>query len=495
MLKILNQVILRILSGVFMVDCLIRNGFILTMKGSGVGFIENGAVAIDDGEIVAVGKSREVSRKIGSAEERIDASGMVVMPGLINGHVHTVGTLARGECQDVPEIEWMIKTASPFSKHLDSELAVKSSALGVLEGMKTGTTLFAEYGSYLDELVSRVYLKFGVRAFICSPISEVVGLTGQDPYKPYLLDREKGRRMISEALKLVDKWHGALNDRIRCCLGPVAADMLTKETLLEVKEIAEKKDLLMHIHLAQGGRESIQIKLRYNTTTVRFLDSIGFLTSRLIGAHCHGASEEEIQIIAKRGVRMASCPTSIALIDGMVSPLYEYLNAGGKAAVLGTDQANGNNCLNMFREMKMAAILNKVRHRDPTVLPAWKILRIATIEGAKCLGLDDIIGSIEVGKKADLIIINLKKPNLTPILFKPIRNIVFNLVYSANGSEVELVMVDGKILVENGKCITVEEEKIIEEAQKAAEKLAEKSAEDYVKGNPLILKYQLENLI
>ena len=403
--------------------------------------------------------------------------------------------IARGECQDVPETEWMIKTASSFSKHLTSELAVKSSALGVLEGVKTGTTLFVEYGPYLDKLVSRVYLKFGVRAFICSPISEVVGLTGQDPYKPYILDRKRGRQMIGEALKLVDKWHGALNNRIRCCLGPVAADMLTRETLLEVKELAEKRDLLMRIHLAQGGRESIQIKMRYNTTTVKFLDSIGFLTSRLIGAHCHGASKEEIQIIADRGVRMASCPTSIALIDGMVSPLYEYLKAGGRAAVLGTDQANGNNCLNMFREMKMAAILNKVRHQDPTVLPAWKILRIATIEGARCLGLDDIIGSIEVGKRADIIIINMKKPNLIPILFKPIRNIAFNLVYSANGSEVEMVMVDGKILVENGKCITVDEEKILEEAQKAAEELAEKSASDYIKANPLILKYQLEKLI
>ena len=182
-----------------MVDFIIRNGFLLTMKGKGIGFIEDGAVAIEDGEIIAVGKTREVSMKVGSAEERFDASGMVIMPGLINGHVHTQGTIARGECQDVPEIEWMIKTASPFSKHLTSELAVKSSALGVLEGMKTGTTLFAEYGPHLDELVSKVYLKFGVRAFICSPISEVVGLTGQDPYQPYILDRKRGRQMIDKA--------------------------------------------------------------------------------------------------------------------------------------------------------------------------------------------------------------------------------------------------------------------------------------------------------
>lgn len=481
--------------GVLMVDYIIRNAIILTMKGSGIGLIENGSVAIDDGRIVAVGKSGKVSMKIDGAEERFDASGKVVMPGLINGHVHTIGTIARGECQDVPEIEWMIKTAAPFSKYMTGELAVKSSALGVLEGLKTGTTLFAEYGSYLDELTSKVYLKFGVRVFLCNPISEVVELAGQDPYKPYCLDKGKGRRMLREAIRIIDKWDGALENRIKCCLAPVAADMLTKETLLEVKDLAEKMNLLMHIHLAQGGRESIQIKLRYKTTTVKFLDDIGFLTPRLIGAHCHGASEEEIRLIAERGVRMASCPTSIALIDGMVSPLYEYLRAGGKAAILGTDQANGNNCLNMFREMKMAAILNKVRHKDPTVLPAWRILRIATIEGARCLELDSLIGSIEAGKRADLIIINMRKPNLTPVLFKPIRNIAFNLVYSANGSEVEMVMVDGEILVEDGKCIKVDEKKIIEEAQKAAEKLAERCADEYVKADSMLMRYQRERLI
>ena len=478
-----------------MADLIIRNGFILTMKDKGIGLIEDGAVAIEDGEIIAVGKTREVESKIGSAEERIDASGMAVMPGLVNCHVHTYMTVMRGECQDVPEIEWMIKTVAPFSKHLTADIAIKSSRLGVLEGLKTGTTLFAEYGPFMDEIVGEVHSKMGVRAFICNPISEIRSLAGQDPYKPYEFDREIGRRRIDEALRLIDKWNNWMNGRIRCCLGPVAADMLSTETLLEVKNIAEERDLLMHFHLAQGGRESIQIKLRYNKTTVQYLDDIGFLSSRVIGVHCHGASNEEIKIIANRGVRMVSCPTAIALIDGIVSPLNEYLIAGGKAAGIGTDQANGNNCLNMFREMKMTAILNKVRHRDPTVLPAWKILRLATIEGAKCIGFNDLIGSIEVGKRADLILVNLRKVNLTPILLKPVRNIAFNLVYSANGSEVETVIIDGKILVENGKYTLIDEEKIIEEAQKAAIELADKGYEDYVRASPLILKYMEEKLI
>ncbi|MEM1550279.1 MAG: amidohydrolase [Candidatus Methanomethylicia archaeon] len=478
-----------------MVDLIIRNGFLLTMKGNGIGFIEDGAVAIEDGKIIAVGKTFDVESKIGGAEERVDAHGMVIMPGLVNAHVHSYMTIARGECQDVPEIEWMIKTVSPFTKHLTSDLAIKSAKLTVLEGLKTGTTLFADYGPYMMEINSEVHSKMGSRAFTCTPISEVKPLIGQNPYEPYEMDKELGEKRIREALELVKKWHNWGNSRIRCCLGPVAADMLTTETLLRVKELAEKYDLLMHFHMAQGGREAIQIKLRYNTTTVRYLDNIGFLCDRVIGVHCHGASNEELKIMVDRGVRMVSCPTSIALIDGLISPLNLYLELGGRSVGIGTDQANGNNSVNMFIEMKMAAILNKVRHRDPTVLPAWKILKLATIEGARCLGFDDIVGSLEEGKRADIIIVNLKKPNLTPIIYKPIRNIAFNLVYSANGSEVEYVIVDGEILVEKGRYVKMDEEKIIDEAQKASEKLMEMGCEDYIKSNPLILKYARENLI
>ncbi|MCS7366469.1 MAG: amidohydrolase family protein, partial [archaeon YNP-WB-062] len=253
-------------------------------------------------------------------------------------------------------------------------------------------------------------------------------------------------------------------------------------------------NLPIHFHLAQGGREAIQIKLRYNTTTVKYLESIGFLSEKVIGVHCHGASDEELKIMVSRGVKMVSCPTAIALIDGLISPLNQYIQLGGMACI-GSDQANGNNSVNMFNEMRMAAILNKVKHKDPTVLPAWKILRLATIEGAQCIEFGDLVGSLEEGKRADIIILNLKKPNLTPVIDKPIRNITFNLVHSANGSEVETVIIDGKVVVENGVYKVMSEEDIIEDAQKASNKLMDMAAEDYVNSNPLIMKYARENLI
>lgn len=171
---------------------------------------------------------------------------------------------------------------------------------------------------------------------------------------------------------------------------------------------------------------------------------------------------------------MVSCPTSNAMIDGLVGPLSLYLDSGGYAAALGTDEAISNNTHNLMTEMKTAAILNKVRKRNPAVLPAWKVLRLTTIEGAKCLGLERDIGSIEPGKKADLIIVNLRVPHLIPILTAPVRNIAPGLVYCARGDEVDTVIVDGNILMEDRKLLTIDEKKVMDEAQKAAQRMAEK---------------------
>lgn len=186
---------------------------------------------------------------------------------------------------------------------------------------------------------------------------------------------------------------------------------------------------------------------------------------------------------------------AIALIDGIVSPVWQFLEAGGYSAALGSDQACGNNSCNMFTEMRMAAFLNKVRSRDPTVLPAWRVLRLVTIDAAKTLGLENQLGSIEKGKRADLIIVNLKTPQTTPILTTPVRNVVSNLVYSARGSEVDTVIVDGGIIMENRKILTIREERALEEAQKAAEKIASRAAQDYYKAESLLARNAKEGLL
>jgi len=478
-----------------MVDLLIENGHILTMTGRGVGLIENGSIAIEAGKIARVGKWHEVSRTCGGSERKIDATGKVVMPGLVDAHIHSRLALLRGEAQDVPETEWMIKTVAPLAKYIDEDSAVKGSALGALEGVKSGTTLFGDYGPNMDRTLREVYSQIGVRANVCSPINEISSLSGQDANKLYEFDSNVGEQKLKENLRLTQTWHNALDGRVTCCLGPHAADMMSTELLLRVRDIAEEKGLMMHFHLAQGGRENTQIRLRYGKSTVRYLDEIDFLGPKLMGVHCHGASMDELRIIAERGVRMIGCPSSIALIDGIVSPLHAYLEAGGRSAALGSDQACGNNCHNMFSEMKIAALLNKVRENDPTVLPSWRILRLATVEGAETLGLREKVGSLEPGKEADIILVDLKKPHLTPLLSRPVRNLAPNLVYSARGSEVVTTIVGGQIIMDQGKVLTVEEDRILEDAQRAAERVTSRAEKEFFAARSRLAQDMREGLL
>ena len=463
-----------------MTDILIKNGYVLTMQGAGVGMIEDGAVAVEDGVIVAMGRTAELEREYGGADRVLDARGKAVLPGFVDAHIHTSLSLLRGEAQDVPEIEWMLKTMAPFSKYIRPEHRVKGAALGVLEALKSGTTCFGEVGSGLDAMAERVFGPAGVRARLASTINEIGPDSRPDPHKPYIFAPEIGERKLGEAVDFVKRWDGEAGGRITCILAPHAADMMSKDLLLRVKGEAESRGLPMHMHVAQGGREAIQLKLRYGTTTVKFLDEIGFLDDRLIAAHCHQTTDDEVALLAERGVHYVSCPSSIGLIDGITPPLALYLASGGRAAALGSDQASGNNCHNMLIEMKVAALLNKTRHRDPTVLPSWKMLRIATVEGATAIGLGDQVGSLEPGKRADLIILNLRVPHMTPVISKPVRNIAPNIVYSARGDEVETVIIDGKVVMEEGRVLTMDEERVMAEAQRAAEEITSQAVDDFM---------------
>lgn len=478
-----------------MTDILIKNGFVLTMQGEGVGMIEDGAVAIEGGEIVAVGKTREVEKAYGGADRVYEAGGKAVLPGFVDAHVHTSNTLIRGEGQDVPEIEWMLKTQAPFGRHMKPEHRIIGASLGVLEAVKAGTTCFGEIGGNMAPAAEKVFAPSGVRAHLANTINEIGPGSRPDPHKPYVFFREIGERKLKESIDFIEKWNGAADGRITCMFSPHAADMMSEEFLLEVKAEANSRGMMSHIHIAQGGREAIQIKLRYGTTTVRYLDGIGFLDETVIGAHCHQTTDEEVALLASKGVRYVSCPASIGIIDGITPPLALYIASGGVSAGIGSDQASGNNHHNMLVEMKVAALLNKTRHRDPTVLPAWKMLRLATVEGAQTIGLGDSIGSLEPGKKADLIILDLKAPHMTPIITAPIRNIAPNIVYSARGDEVETVIIDGKVVVEDRRVLTMDEEKVVEEAQKASDEITKSAVEDYMAADSLLARAAKKGLL
>jgi 5-methylthioadenosine/S-adenosylhomocysteine deaminase len=255
--------------------------------------------------------------------------------------------------------------------------------------------------------------------------------------------------------------------------------MIPRDQLLKIKRVADREGWMIHMHVAQGDREIHQLVQRYGQRTPAFLEELGYLDEQLLAVHLTEATEEEAGLIARRGARMALCSGSIGIIDGIVPPARAFQEAGGIVA-LGSDQASGNNCSNIFNEMKLTALFNKIRSRDPAVMPAWQVLRMATVEGAQAIGLGEEVGSLEAGKQADLILVNLAAPNLSPVVELPVRNIVPNLVYAGTGHEVKTVMVAGKILVRDGEVLCIDEASVQAEAQIQAEALARQVAADPV---------------
>lgn len=454
---------------------LITHGHLFTMQGEGVGYVPDGAVAVEGSRLVAVGPTPELAARFPQAHV-IDATDCAVLPGLIDAHMHTQLTALRGVAQDVRH--WMQLALAPYDRHLSDEAALAGSRLNILEALKAGTTTLLDYDLPLPGWVD-FYQQVGVRARLAPVINALppAGMAGWKVGDLYPFDEAEGRRSIETALAFAHDWHGAAEGRITVMLGAHAPDMMPREMLLDVKRLAEREGLMIHMHVAQGDREIEQMVKRYGQRTPAYLDALGYLDEQLLAVHLTEATEEEAALIARRGARMALCSGSIGIIDGIVPPAHAFHQAGGLVA-LGSDQACGNNCNNLFNEMKLTALFNKIRYRDPTVMPAWEVLRMATIEGARAVGLGDEVGSLEEGKQADLILVNLRAPHLSPVLQSPIRNIVPNLVYAANGHEVELVMVAGRVLVQQGRVLTADEEAIRDEAQAQAEQVARRVADD-----------------
>ena len=456
-------------------DTLIVHAHLFTMQGEGVGYMPDGALAVNGTQISAVGSSQDLMARFRAAHT-IDAGECAVLPGLVDAHIHTSLAIVRGVAQDVGH--WMQKALAPYTRHIGEEAARAGSRLNVLEGLKTGTTTFCDNGSLFPGW-AEIYVESGARGRLAPMINALPpgGMAGWKIGDLYPFDLEAGQARIEAAVAFGQDWHGADGGRITIMLGPQAPDMLPPQMLLKIKRIAGQHGWMLHMHTAQGDREIDQMLKRYGQRTPAYLRESGYLDEQLLAIHLTEATEDEAELIARSGARMALCSGSIGIIDGIVPPAYAFRRAGGLAA-LGTDQACGNNCNNIFNEMKLTALFNKIRYRDPEVMPAWEVLRMATIEGAGAVGLGDQVGSLEPGKKADLILVDLSAPNLSPVLCEPVRNIVPNLVYAASGHEVKLVMIDGKVIVREGQVLTMDEEAVRAEAQAQAEQIARRVAVD-----------------
>jgi 5-methylthioadenosine/S-adenosylhomocysteine deaminase len=453
-------------------DLLIRGGHLLTMTGEGVGFVERGAVAIQGREIVAVGSEAEIADR-DHPVQTIDATGSLVMPGLIDVHMHSAATVARGLAQEVSA--WMGSAYGPVVRHIADEDAALFSMLALMEGVSNGTTTFGDYEAPMME-IAKSHEAMGNRAVICQGVSEIDWsrreqwmAQGWKPGDPAFLDPAVGELEFQKELAVYDRWNGEDSGRITNLLGPVAADMVSRELLLRAKDEARKRGTRIHLHVAQDPRENTATMQRYGLRAIPFLDSIGVLDSGTISTHLSTATTDEIELVAKRGSPMACCTNSIGIIDGIVPPAGLFSSLGGVVG-LGSDQAAGNNSHNIFAEMRATAMFAKIAAGNPLPLPAWRVLRMGTIGGAEVLGIDNRVGTLEVGKEADLIMIDLTKPPMAPVVLHPARNIAANLVYAETGADVRMTMVAGRVIYRDGIFTRIDERQILNDAAAAAQR-------------------------
>ena len=429
-----------------LVDLLLKDGFILTMDPKRRIF-KRGSVAIEGKEIVAVGEDVR-----GPADEVIDAKGKAVLPGLINAHTHSPMTLLRGFADGMELDPWLRTKIWPIEKNLRAEDCYVGALLACLEMLKSGTTCFADQYFFMERVADAVE-ESGMRGVLSYGIIE----RG---------DAQRREREIAAGERLVKTRHGKANGRILTQFGPHASYTCSPECLVEVKELAKRYGVGVHIHLAETRWESEEeIPKKYGKRPVEHLDSIGFLGPEVLAAHCVWLNEREIAVLRERGVKPVHNPVSNMKIACGIAPVPE-MSAAGIPVALGTDGAASNNTLDLFNEMKFAALLNKVRTLDPTVMPAQSVLEMATINGALALRLQDRIGSLEVGKRADVVVVDLQKPHFTPLY-----NVVSHLVYNAVGSDVDTVIVDGKVLMRERKVLTLDEAEVLSKAQSVSEEL------------------------
>lgn len=459
------------------VDLLVIGPHFYTMRGEGVGYLAEAAMAVDRGRIVAIGPQKEIVASY-RAERTLDAAGQCVLPGLIDAHMHTGMAILRGLAQDTNY--WMMYGLGPFAGALENQVGAKAretgSQLAFVEAIRAGTTTFGDFGNDM-EAVCRFVEKVGARACITVTVREALRRV-YNPGELYEYDANYGLQTLAENLDIFERWHGQANGRIRVLFGPQGPDFVSPAMLLKVRQLALERGTKIHMHTQQGDRETAQIIGRYGKRPIAWLDELGYLDENLIAVHLTDAGEEEAALVARRGASMILCSGSIGIIDGIVPPAHAFQKAGGKVA-LGSDQAPGNNCHNIFNEMKLTALFNKIRYTNPEVMPAWKVLRMATIEGAQVLGMGQEIGSLEEGKRADFILVDLAKPSMSPVYTEPMRNIVPNLVYSARGDEVTTVVIDGRVIYEQGRIQTVDEAEILATARQLAPAIGAAAASQF----------------
>ena len=414
--------------------------------------IPDGAVAVAGGAIVAVDRRASVEKRF-DARRSIDATGRLVLPGFVNAHTHSPMTLLRGVRDDAELMVWLEKYMFPLEARLASPGFVRwGSLLACWEMIESGTTSFVD-GYFFMEEVARAADETGLRAVV-----------GQGIFDIPTPDSKTAAEGLARGARLLSKWRG--HPRITAALAPHACYTVGPETFRKTVDLAARFDAPVLLHLSESASELAMVGARYGTTPVRHLAAHGLLSPALVASHCVHVDDEEIGLLKESDAGVVHCPESNMKLASGVAPVGKLLAAGVRLG-LGTDGPACNNDLDMFGEMGSAARLHKVASRDPTAAPALAVLRMATRGGAEALHVEDRIGSLEPGKRADVVVLSLTGPNALP-LFDPFSH----LVYSAHADAVETVIVEGRVLMERRRLKTLDVEAIRENAQRFARKVS-----------------------
>ena len=419
---------------------LILSGRYLLAQSRPDALIENGAVVIGRDKIIALGTTQEMLKRFPGVPQ-IDTTHGLVMPGLINVHTHAPMALFRGMADDLPLMQWLTQYIFPVEATLTGEMVYQGALLSLCEMIRSGTTTFcdmylfsADIARAVETAVMRAWLGEALYDF---PSPNYGALENGFQYSKNLLDRYRKHPLINMTM---------IAHAVYTC----------SPTLLErVGQMAEQENVPLCLHLSETKEEVQTCKERYGVTPTRHLEQLRLLGPRLIAAHCVELDNEEIELLAKRGVKVAHCPESNMKLGSGIAPVDKML-AAGICVGLGTDGSASNNDADMFGEMASMARIHKARHCDPLAVSAQQTLYAATMGGAELLGAEKEIGSLEVGKKADCIVLDLNQPHLTP-MYQPISH----LVYAAKGSDVVHSVVNGKLLMQDRKLLTLDEETIL----------------------------------
>ncbi len=444
-------------------NILIQNGTIITMHNRKT--IRQGAIAIENKTITEVGKSRDLKRKYRRGYKKVDAKGKVIIPGLINTHQHAAMSLLRGYADDLPLEEWLEKWIWRIEKHMTPHDIYVGALLTAVESIMGGTTTVNTMYHYTAE-------ENEAKAFADASLRGVIG------HVCFSWRKKEDKKALENLAK---NWHNKADGLIRVSVDPHSPYTVDSEYMRELKEIreeltqkygSEKAPVIWHVHVAETSDEPEKIqkafKTKLKTGVMGYLDSLRVLDRHVIAAHCVALTDRDIAIMKNRKVKASHNPISNLKLASGISPVPKMLKEGVTVS-LGTDSPCSNNTADMFEIMKITAILHKGVSKNPTLTPAQQVLEMATIEGAKALSWENEIGSIEVGKKADLAIIDFKKPHLYPLY-----NETSHLVYAAKSADVDTVVINGKIVMENRQLTAINIGKVMGMAAKAKDRLLER---------------------